>query len=141
MPPTWAEKLSSHLASVDGLFLGRSRFADKPAYFHAGSEVLHFHGDAAVDLKLGRRLIRARRDELRADARVSLRRRTSADWLEVTIASRRDVAFVLGLVRAAVGRPSPAPAPARESARATPRRRPRRASGSRHARRPRGPDR
>ncbi len=141
MPRTWAEKLSPHLASVDGLFLGRSRFADKPAYFHAGSEVLHFHGDAAVDLKLGRRLIRARREELARDGRVALRRSTSADWLEVTIASRRDLAFVLELVRAAVAPPSPARAPARGCAPAKPRRRPRRESGSRRARRPRASER
>ena len=44
---TWAEKLSADLAEVPGLFLQKSKFADKPAYFADGKEVLHFHGDAA----------------------------------------------------------------------------------------------
>jgi hypothetical protein len=100
---TWAEKLSGELAKVPGLFLQRSKFADKPAYFVDGKEVLHFHGDAAVDLRLGKKEIRARREAFKKDPRVVLRASSSADWVEVLVESKKDVAFVIELVRIAVG--------------------------------------
>ncbi|MEZ0230371.1 MAG: luciferase family protein [Planctomycetota bacterium] len=99
---SWVEKLSAELAKVPGVFLQKSKFSEAPAYFADGKELLHFHGDAAVDLRLGRKLIRARREELKTDERVELRKSSSADWVEVSMSSKKDVAFVVELVRAAL---------------------------------------
>jgi hypothetical protein len=102
---SWAEKLSAELAKVPGVFLGRCRFADKPAWLAHGKEILHFHGEDVVDLKLGKKEIRSRREELRADPRVTLRKSSSAEWLEVGIRSRKDLLYVVSLVKiAASGR-------------------------------------
>jgi hypothetical protein len=103
VPRSWAEKLSHELAKIPGLFLRESKFSGAPAYFADGSEVLHFHGDAAVDLRLGRKEIRARREDFKKDERVTLRKSTSADWVEIAIGSKKDVAFVVELVRVASG--------------------------------------
>lgn len=103
MPLTWAEKLSRELAVIPGLFLQKSKFADNPAYFVDGKELLHFHGDSGVDLRLGKKEIRARREGFKKDPRVTLRKSSSADWVEVEMSSKKDVEFVMELVRVALG--------------------------------------
>lgn len=69
----------------------------KPAFFVGDREIAHFHGDDGLDLRLGRDAIRARRAELVADPRVTLRASRSADWLEVRFAAAADVAFAASL--------------------------------------------
>jgi hypothetical protein len=64
-------------------------------------EIMHFHSDNAVDVRLTRREIAARRAELRADDRVTLRRSASSDWLEIEMHSAKDVDFVVALLRIA----------------------------------------
>lgn len=79
----------------------RSRFSDAWAYFADGREIVHFHSDHAVDVRLTRRVIRGRWEVLAADARVRLGGR-QRDWVEVTFASVGDLPFVLELVRLAI---------------------------------------
>jgi hypothetical protein len=101
---TCREALSRKLAEIDGLTLAPSRFGhEDPSWWFRGAEILHFHGTDAVDLRLGRKLIRARRDQFREDLRVKLRPSSSADWVELLLGSSKDVPFVVQLVKAAVG--------------------------------------
>jgi hypothetical protein len=64
-------------------------------------EIMHFHSDDVVDVRVTRREIAARRSEFAADDRVTLRKSTSADWLEIEMRSEADVDFVLGIIRIA----------------------------------------
>lgn len=110
---TCIELLSAKLAKLEGVVERPSRFGSHgPAFWFDGRELLHFHGDASVDLRLGRAGIRSRRAELAGDARVKLRTSSSADWVEVALRARQDVAFVLELARGAVAagdQPRPGP--------------------------------
>ena len=51
----------------------------------------------SVDLRLGRRAIRAHREAKLNDRRVTLREQS--DWVNVRLASPEDVDFIVGLVR------------------------------------------
>lgn len=98
------EALAAKLAALPCVEQRPSRFGShEPSWWVRGGELLHFHGDGTVDLRLGRKAIRARRDDLAEDERVRLRPRSSADWVEVAVRSARDVAFVLGLAKIVVG--------------------------------------
>ncbi len=96
-----ADDLRDRLSRFDGLSLEPSRWHDEPAYWYRGMEILHFHGDSEVDLRLTRREIAANRASLREDARV--RWRTSpSDWLTLNVGEQDDVQFVVELVKAAM---------------------------------------
>ena len=77
-----SERLAAGLCRIEGVVEGESSFKDGPAFWAGGKEIAHFEGAHAIDLRLTRAQIRARRDELRADARVVLRS-ASSDWLTV----------------------------------------------------------
>jgi Family of unknown function (DUF5519) len=109
------ETLAAALCRIDGVIEGESAFKDGPAFWAGGKEIAHFESEHAIDLRLTRAQIRARRAELRADPRVELRP-GSSDWLTVAFASAADEEFVLALaeIAAAAHRPadgSAAPAP------------------------------
>jgi hypothetical protein len=65
------------------------------------TEVAHFDGDDVVDLRLTRSVIRERRQELKADPRVTLRR-SGSDWLQLRFQTVADVEFAVTLMEAAV---------------------------------------
>ena len=73
-------ELQDALAGIDGVVESDSAFQDGLAYWVNGTEIAHFEGEHAIDLRLTRSQIRARRDQLRADPRVVLRP-SSSDWL------------------------------------------------------------
>ena len=104
---TLRERLELRLRAIDGVELGESAFGDGAGYWVAGKEILHFDADDAVDVRLTRAEIRARRADLRADDRVQLRPSSSADWLEVRLAEPTDVELVVELagIAAAAHRP------------------------------------
>ncbi len=110
-----SESLAAGLCRIEGVVEGESSFKDGPAFWAGGKEIAHFEGAHAIDLRLTRAQIRARRDELRADARVVLRS-GSSDWLTVEFRTPADEAFVLGLAEIAAaahrtaGGPVPPPA-------------------------------
>ncbi len=76
----------------------QSLFGPHPAWRAHGREIMHFDAEDLVDIRLTRREIRDRRNTLAQDPRITFRR-SSSDWIRVTISSKRDVRFVVDLVR------------------------------------------
>ena len=83
-------------------------FGTGDAYWCNGKEIAHFESDTVIEVRLTKAEIRERRERLEADPRVELRP-SGADWITVTLASTRDVAFVVDLVRVAVKAHRPPP--------------------------------
>lgn len=101
------ESLADRLAAIGGVVEGDSAFKDGPGFWVNGKEIAHFEGDSAIDLRLSRAEIRARRAELRADARITLRT-SSSDWLTISFASVADEDFVCTLAEVAAAAHRPA---------------------------------
>lgn len=93
-------ELGNRILALQGVELRRSRFSEGEAFYVGGRELAHFHSGNELDLRLTRREIRARRAELEADRRITLR--GSSDWLEVRFPRLADLDDVLALVEAAV---------------------------------------
>lgn len=109
------ERLASRLCRIAGVVEGESAFKDGPGFWAGGKEIAHFEGEHAIDLRLTKAEIRARRTELRADPRVTLRA-SSSDWLTVEFTTQADQDFVCALAavaaaahRAADGAPAQPP--------------------------------
>jgi hypothetical protein len=88
------------LCRIDGVIEGESAFKDGPALWVNGKEIAHLEGERAIDLRLTRAEIRARRADLRTDPRVSLRS-ASSDWVTVEFADPGDEDFVRELTKIA----------------------------------------
>ncbi len=88
------------LSGIDGVIEGESAFKDGPALWVNGKEIAHFEADRAIDVRLTRAEIRARRADLRADPRVTLRS-ASSDWITIEFADPRDESFVRELTEIA----------------------------------------
>jgi hypothetical protein len=101
------ESLASRLCQIDGVVEGESAFKDGQGFWAGGKEIAHFEGEHAIDLRLTKPEIRARRAELRADPRVTLRP-GSSDWLTIEFASATDEDFVCELAQAAAAAHRPA---------------------------------
>ena len=86
---------------TDGVAIGEGSFGSESALWVGTREVAHFDDERTLDIRLTKPEIRRRRDELKADERVTLRRNAS-DWLEVTVESNDDVEWAALLVFAAV---------------------------------------
>jgi Family of unknown function (DUF5519) len=101
-----ADTLAAALGRIDGVVESDSVFKNGPGFWVNGTEIAHFEGASALDLRLTRAEIRARRAELRGDPRVALRA-SSSDWLTVEFGTAADEAFVLELaeIAAAAHRP------------------------------------
>ena len=93
-------QLRARLLELEPLEERPSRFGGKPAFWASGREVAHFEAGDVLDLRLTRAEIRARRADLAADPRASLR---GGDWLELSFGSAEDLEWILGLARAALG--------------------------------------
>lgn len=85
--------IASQLLARPGVDERKSRFADKSALFFRGKEFFHLDAVGLADVRLGRRLIRAHREELRSDSRVELG--SESDWINVRFASREDAEVVV----------------------------------------------
>jgi hypothetical protein len=96
------DHLWADLVRADGVHEARSSFADRLALWVDGTEVAHWDEHETLDIRLTRAVIRARRQELRADPRVRLRRSSSADWLEIGVRSPGHQAFALELLQVAM---------------------------------------
>jgi hypothetical protein len=106
------DRLAAALCRIDGVAESGSAFSDGPGFWVNGKEIAHFEGPSALDLRLTRAEIRARRVQLRADPRVTLRS-SASDWLTVEFGTAGDEAFVLDLaeIAAAAHRPPDRTAP------------------------------
>ena len=92
-------RLRNALAAIEGVVESDSAFQEGLAYWVNGKEIAHFEGPA-IDIRLTREVIRQRRQDLKADPRVHLRR-SGSDWLEVAFTSPEDDEFVIELVQTA----------------------------------------
>jgi Family of unknown function (DUF5519) len=97
---TMTETLSAALCRIDGVLEADSAFKSGTAFWVNGREIAHFEGPDGIDLRLTRAQISARRADLKADPRVTLRP-GSSDWLTVRFASASDEEFVCELAEAA----------------------------------------
>lgn len=96
-----ADSLMERALSTPGSEERPSRWQESPSLWVDGREIMHFEGEAAIDLRLTRRTIRELSASLKEDPRVELRRGTS-DWLTVSVATPADVDFALELIARAV---------------------------------------
>ena len=87
-------------ADRHGAAVGEGAFAPGPALWVGTREVAHFH-EGELEVRLTKAVIRARRDELLADGRITLRGRGS-DWLSVRFGPDDEPDGPLDLVRDAV---------------------------------------
>jgi hypothetical protein len=101
------DALAAALCRIDGVVEGESAFKDGPGFWVNGTEIAHFEGATAIDLRLTRAEIRARRARLREDPRVTLRS-SSSDWLTVEFGTAAGGPLVLELagIAAAAHRPA-----------------------------------
>lgn len=93
-------ELRERLLALEALDERPSRFGGKDAFFLGKRELAHFEGPGVLDLRLTRREIRSRKDELTKDPRASLR--GSSDWLELACQEPADLDWILELVQVAV---------------------------------------
>jgi len=93
-------ELCARLLALDALDQRPSRFGGKDAFFVGKREVAHFEGPGVLDLRLTRREIRSRKEDLEADPRATLR--GSSDWLELACAEPADLDWVIALVEVAI---------------------------------------
>jgi len=100
-PRAFANEVIDRWDTIEGAALGEGAFNPGPAIWAGRREVAHIDFDGALEIRLTKQQIRARRDELLADERVTLRA-SGSEWLEVRVASEADIAFAMSLVRDAV---------------------------------------
>ena len=94
-------ELEARLAQLPDLDPRPSRYGNGLAYFVGDREVVHFHGDQRMDVRLTREVIRVRKAEGGFDSRVTTRG-PSADWATVQVLESGDVAPALALVEDAI---------------------------------------
>ena len=105
--PDLRTRVRAALLALEGVEESPSAFRDAPAFWVNGKEIAHLDADDALDLRLTRKVISARRARLKADPRVTLRR-SGGDWVEVRFAAEDDLELVaeLAALAAAAHRPS-----------------------------------
>lgn len=94
-------ELERQLGEIPDLLRRPSRFGDAYSFFVGDLEIVHFHGDGRMDVRLTRQLIR----EMKATGTLDPRVRTrgpSADWASLPLTHDREVALALELVVAAM---------------------------------------
>ena len=84
------------LADVEGR---KSRWGHGAAYWTGTREFTHFHDQERLDIRVGRKTLKARLD-IRSDTRVALRTRAS-DWIEFRLRNQTDVNDAFELVKLA----------------------------------------
>ena len=84
------------LLQLPGVSESQSRFGNREALTFGGQELLHFDEPGLADIRLGRSLIRARRDELSLDPAVTIR---AGDWVHVRFTGLTDAVTVVRWAR------------------------------------------
>ncbi len=96
---TLAEALGDMILALPHVELRPSRFGEGAAFWVGHREVAHFHPGNELDVRLTRPCVRALRDELADDPRVSAR--PGSDWVAFRFRRRVDLPRALDLVRQA----------------------------------------
>jgi hypothetical protein len=91
-------ELTSRILDLPEVEERRSRMGGGPAFFVGAREIAHFHGETAIDLRLGRAEIRALGA---APGLATAPRRNASHWLELRLRGECDVPRVVALVRRA----------------------------------------
>jgi hypothetical protein len=92
---------------IPGAQLGDGVFTAGQAIWCGTREVAHFHdGSGDLEVRLTKVVVSARRAELKADTRVTLRK-SASDWIAFALTSTADEDDALELVRAAVDANAP----------------------------------
>jgi Family of unknown function (DUF5519) len=92
------ENLIRTIGRLEGVDVGESMFTGGQALWVNGKEIAHFEDDEVVDIRVTARVIRQRRAELVLNPAVTLRKSSSADWIEVVVSSKADEDLVHDLV-------------------------------------------
>lgn len=100
MTETLRKQLAARLSGIEGVVESASAFVDDDAFWCNGKEIAHFDVADVIDVRLTKAVIRELLPTLRDDPRVELRR-GSSDWIEVRLASKGDIAFVVELAERA----------------------------------------
>ncbi len=95
------EELEYRIAAVPGVERKVSRYGHGQSFAVGGREIVHFHGDSRMDVRLTREEIRKRKRDGTLDPRL-IARGPGSEWVEIRILGPRDLAFALSIVEAAV---------------------------------------
>ncbi|HTW77827.1 MAG TPA: luciferase family protein [Thermoplasmata archaeon] len=93
--------IERRLMSVAGLTPRESRYGHGLAFYVGRREVVHFHGDDRLDVRLTAEVIRRRRDEGELDRRVTPEG-GAPNWVKVRVSEARDIALAVVLSKEAV---------------------------------------
>jgi hypothetical protein len=90
------KELRARLLELTDVEEKKSRFSGELAYFRGKKEFAHFHSAQEIDIRVGKRQIRAGRDTFLAHKRVR-RENPQGDWLVVQFRREADLELVLQL--------------------------------------------
>lgn len=93
--------IERRLRGIPGLTPRESRYGHGLAFYVARREVVHFHGDERMDVRLTAEVILRRRREGPFDDRVRPEG-GAPNWVKVRLSSPRDVALAVELAEEAV---------------------------------------
>jgi hypothetical protein len=94
-------ELFERVREIPGAVVSEGAFAPGDAVWVGRREIAHVDADGALDVRLTKAVIRARREEFRSDPRIRLRAGPS-DWIEVSVVSPEDIDFAVDLVKEAI---------------------------------------
>lgn len=100
-------RVRAALLSIEGVVESPGIFGAGDAFWVNGKQIAHFGDEDALELRLTRRGISARRTALKAESRVTLRS-GSSDWITVRAGATNDVELVAELAELAAAAHRPA---------------------------------
>jgi hypothetical protein len=95
------EDIERRLKEVQGLTARESRYGHGLAFYVGQREVVHFHGDQRMDIRLTAEVIQQRRREGVLDDRVTPEG-GAPNWVKVRVSDARDVELAVVLAEVAV---------------------------------------
>ena len=95
------EELERWIAAVPGVERQVSRYGHGPSFALGGRELVHFHGESRMDVRLTREEIRQRKLDEALDPRL-ITRGPGSEWVEIRVLCPEDLAFALSIVEGAV---------------------------------------
>jgi hypothetical protein len=93
--------IERRLSSIPGLTPRESRYGHGLAFYVGRREVVHFHGDQRMDVRLTEGVIRQRRREGGLDDRVTPEG-GAPNWVKVRVSDAKDIALAVVLAEEAV---------------------------------------
>jgi hypothetical protein len=94
-------EIERRLTSIPGLTPRESRYGHGLAFYVGRREVVHFHGDQRMDVRLTAEVIRRRKSEGGLDDRVTPEG-GAPNWVKVRVSEARDIALAVVLAEEAV---------------------------------------